>query len=238
MGEQTSKLKGVVDIVFLIDATGSMQPCIDALKNNIATFIDTLTTKGANNENPVKHWRGRVVGFRDFRVDTEPLIDNPFVEDSSQLKAQLNALKAEGGGDEPESLLDALYRMATLEQMPKGQAVCDPQKWRYRSDAARVVVAFTDASYHPTMTQPSGGTVGDVITMLHSNRIILNLFAPEMPCHDALAAADKSDYQAIPLNGRTPVKALEEFTADQKNFQKTLLALARSVSQTAATPLL
>ena len=223
--------------MFLLDATGSMQPCIDALKNNIAVFIDTLTTKGANNENPVKNWRGRIVGYRDYRVDAEPIVDNPFVEDATQLKAHLNALKAEGGGDEPESLLDAIYKVATMEQTPKGATV-DPGKWRYRSEAARVVVAFTDASYHATMTQPSGGTVGDVINVLHSNRIILNLFAPEMACHDALAAADKSDYQAIPLNGRTPVKALEEFTADQKNFQKTLLALARSVSQTAATPLL
>jgi hypothetical protein len=38
MAEQTSKVKGIVDIVFLLDATGSMQPCIDAVKNNIAAF--------------------------------------------------------------------------------------------------------------------------------------------------------------------------------------------------------
>lgn len=30
---QTNKVKGVVDICFLLDATGSMQPCIDAIKN-------------------------------------------------------------------------------------------------------------------------------------------------------------------------------------------------------------
>ena len=74
--------------------------------------------------------------------------------------------------------------------------------------------------------------------MLHSNRIILNLYAPEMQCHDALAAADKSDYLAIPLNGHGPQEALAEFTADQTNFRKTLEALAKSVSQSAATPVL
>ena len=38
-----SKAKGVVDIVFLLDATGSMGPCIAALKTNIGLFIDSLT---------------------------------------------------------------------------------------------------------------------------------------------------------------------------------------------------
>ena len=34
--------KGVVDIVFLIDATGSMKHCIDAVKSNIQAFCRDL----------------------------------------------------------------------------------------------------------------------------------------------------------------------------------------------------
>ena len=237
MADQNQKTKGVVDIVFLLDVTGSMQPCIDALKNNIATFIDTLTIKGANNDNPVKHWRAKAVGYRDAKEDREWFADSPFVEDPAALKAQLSALKASGGGDEPESLLDALHRVATMAATGKA-APAEADKWRYRSEAARVVVAFTDASYHPTMEQPKDGTVSDVINAIHSNRIILNLFAPEMPCHDALAAADKSEYMAIPTNGKTAVEALNEFTSDQSNFRKTLEALAKSVSKSADTPVL
>ena len=39
--EKTSsrKVYGVVDIVFLIDATGGMGACIDAIKKNIDTFL-------------------------------------------------------------------------------------------------------------------------------------------------------------------------------------------------------
>jgi len=234
--QDSSKVKGVVDIVFLIDITGSMQHCIDALKENIATFVDSLTGKDPNNELPVKHWRAKAVGFRDYTCDTVPLEDNPFVEDAATLKAQLAILSASGGGDEPESLLDAIYKVSRMPQMTKGEQNLDPCKWRYRSDAARVVVAFTDASYHANMTVVFG-TVDDVINAIHENRILLSLYAPEMECHDRIAAADRSEYFAIPINGRTAQHALADFTKDQANFRKTLEMLAKSVSQSAGVPL-
>lgn len=237
MADQNQKVKGVVDIVFLIDATASMKPCIEALKQNISLFVDSLTVKGPNNENPIKHWRGKAVGYRDTKVDKVWFVDNPFVEDATHLKAQLAGLRPEGGGDEPESLLEAIYKVATWDQTAKG-APADPGKWRYRSDAARIVVAFTDASYHPKMTEPDGGTVGDVINVIVSNRILLNLYAPEMACHDELSKADKSDYFAIPLDGKNPQEALEEFTRDQANFRKTLEALAKSITASAGVAIL
>ena len=39
---KTDKTKGVCDIVFLIDATGSMQPAIDDIKRNISKFFNEL----------------------------------------------------------------------------------------------------------------------------------------------------------------------------------------------------
>jgi hypothetical protein len=236
--QESRKTKGVVDIVFLIDVTGSMQHCIDALKLNISAFIDTLTTKSVNNESPVKHWRAKCVGFRDYKVDKVPFVDAPFVEDAGILRNQLNALHAEGGGDEPESLLDALYKVATMPATDKSAQSFDPLKWRYRSQAARVVVAFTDASYHPVMTEPAGGTADEVINAIHANRIILSLFAPEMECHDKIGEADKSEYTAIPFDSASatgPQEALAQFTSDQNNFRKTMEMLAKSVSASAGT---
>src|SRR3954467_14180907 len=36
-----ARTRGVADIVFLIDISGSMRPCIDALRRNIETFVDS-----------------------------------------------------------------------------------------------------------------------------------------------------------------------------------------------------
>lgn len=226
--------KGIVDIVFLIDATGSMQPCIDAVKDNIAIFIRTLCERDGNGESIVKDWRARVFGYRDYISDSEKSVDNPFVNTPEALRAQLDALTAKGGGDEPESLLDGLLDVVNVGQADKNSQEIDARKWRYRSHAARCVIVFTDATYHPT-TSNGTGKVEDVIHALHNNRIILSIYAPDLPCHYELAEADKSEYFPIPVTS-TPQEALAKFTADKANFQKVMEALAKSVSKSANVP--
>ena len=236
-----AKTKGVADIVFLIDVSGSMTPIIDALRKNIEMFIDSLNKGDANNAAPVKDWRGKVVGYRDLEhaeTDGLPwLVDNPFVRDAVALKAQLAGMRAAGGGDEPESLLDALYTVATMPASPKGAQGEDPNKWRYRSDAARVVVVFTDASFKETMSLPEskGGSLQDVANVVMANRIILSLFAPNFEGYDRLSQIDKSEWEVVEYEGLSPQEALQKFTADPEHFRTTLKQLAASVSKSAET---
>jgi hypothetical protein len=236
-----AKTKGVADIVFVVDVSGSMSPCIDALRKNIEAFIDSLSQGGANNAAPVRDWRGKVVGYRDIEAAQAEglpwIVDNPFVTDAGALKAQLAGLEANGGGDEPESLLDALYIVASMEAMPKGSQSADPGKWRYRSDAARVVIVFTDASFKETMSIPEakGGSLQDVANVVMANRIILSLFAPNFEGYDRLSQIDKSEWEVVEYEGLSPQEALQKFTADPVNFRTTLKQLAASVSRSAET---
>ena len=236
-----ARTKGVADLVFLIDVSGSMAPCIDALRRNIEVFIDSLSRGDANNAAPVKDWRGKVVGYRDIEsAEHEGLpwiVDNEFVRDAGALKAQLAALQAAGGGDEPESLLDALYQVASMEAVPKGSQQEDPRKWRYRSDAARVVVVFTDASFKETLNLPQakGGSLQDVANIVMANRIILSLFAPNFEGYDRLSQIDKSEWEVVEYEGLNPQEALQKFTSDPVNFRNTLKQLAASVSRSAET---
>jgi hypothetical protein len=239
--QERPKTKGVADIVFLVDISGSMSPCIDALRRNIEAFIDSLSQGDANNAAPVRDWRGKVVGYRDIEAAQAEglpwIVDNPFVRDAGALKAQLGTLQANGGGDEPESLLDALYTVASMEAVPKGSQTEDPAKWRYRSDAARVVVVFTDASFKETMSLPEakGGSLQDVANLVMANRIILSLFAPNFEGYDRLSQIDKSEWEVVEYEGLNPQEALQKFTSDPVNFRNTLKQLAASVSRSAAT---
>ena len=236
-----AKTKGVADLVFVVDVSGSMAPCIDALRKNIEVFIDSLSRGDGNTTAPVKDWRGKVVGYRDIEsAESEGLpwiVDNAFVRDVGALKAQLGALKAAGGGDEPESLLDTLYKVASMPAIPKGAQTEDPEKWRYRSDAARVVIVFTDASFKETMSLPEakGGSLQDVANVIMANRIILSLFAPNFEGYDRLSQIDKSEWEVVEYEGLSPQDALQKFTSDPASFKTTLQQLAASVSRSAET---
>jgi hypothetical protein len=236
-----AKTKGVADLVFVVDVSGSMAPCIDALRKNIEAFIDSLSRGDGNNVAPVRDWRAKVIGYRDFdSAESEGLpwiVDNAFVRDVGTLKSQLAKLEANGGGDEPESLLDALYKVASMQATPKGAQSEDASKWRYRSDAARVVIVFTDASFKETMSIPEakGGSLQDVANMIMANRIILSLFAPNFEGYDRLSQIDKSEWEVVEFEGLSPQQALQKFTSDPVNFRTTLKQLAASVSRSAET---
>lgn len=236
-----AKTKGVADIVFVVDISGSMATCIDALRKNIEAFIESLSQGDGNTAAPVRDWRGKVVGYRDIEAAQGEglpwVVDHPFVRDAGALKSQLANLKANGGGDEPESLLDTLYKVASMPASPRGAQTDDPEKWRYRSEAARVVIVFTDASFKETMSLPEakGGSLQDVANLVMANRIILSVFAPNFEGYDRLSQIDKSEWEVVEFEGLSPQEALQKFTSDPTNFRNTLRQLAASVSRSAET---
>ncbi len=232
------KVKGVADIAFLLDATGSMAPCINAVKDNIASFVESLTSKDANDRPAVKDWRVKIVGYRDFEYsDAPPIVDNPFTKSVEEARSHLAALEATGGGDEPESLLEGLYLLAAMDETGLGEPP-KPNAWRHRTEARRFVIAFTDAPYKPKMSQPKGGTVDDVINAMMTSRIILYIYAPEsFACYRTLQEMDKSEWYPIAVGpGKSPQDALAGFTSDKENFRKILDTLAKTITQTAAIP--
>ena len=147
-GEQSSLaapvsrgLSYAVDIVFCIDVTGSMDPIIDAVKANALRFYDdvqtNLTAKGKN----VDELRVRVIAFRDFAADGEAALqESPFFRlpaEQGSFSDFVNGLIAEGGGDAPESGLEAV-------------ALGMNSPWTTRGDRRRqVVVVWTDQPANP-----------------------------------------------------------------------------------------
>ena len=155
------------DIVFLIDSTGSMRPCIDALKEHIHQFIDSLVSGNSEEQiAPVENWRARVVGYRDF-LDCNKnaksakkykkfgkggwFLSNPFTRDKDELYSQLDSLTPFGGGEESEeSLLDAL--MLVLKSGRLSLDDNSEENCFWRANVGRVVIVFTDAGYHQIMS--------------------------------------------------------------------------------------
>ncbi len=237
---KTYKNQGIVDFIFLVDVTGSMGPCINALRENINKFIDMMVDSTGNGSS-VTDWRGRVVGYRDYEYDKDTsygwLVDNPFTRDVTVLRQQLAALTPKGGGPGaegiPESLLDAMMTVAAAGaiDLQAGESDENTVKWRPRGSCARVVIVFTDATYHPTMSIPGyeGAGVKDLYNVFLQESIKPYFF---VPCDPSFIPLGRFNGANISQCGGGQ-DGLLSITKDEASFQKLLAMLARGVTETA-----
>jgi hypothetical protein len=109
-----------VDIVFILDVTESMQPYIDAVKQNVIDFARDLQ---ANN----RDYRLGLVTFEDYVVskDNDPPLPykNKMTSNVTEFTDWVGTLHAGGGGDIPEDQLDALAYASTFPFRPEAQSI-------------------------------------------------------------------------------------------------------------------
>jgi hypothetical protein len=136
-----------VDIVFVLDLTESMQPYIDAVKQNMINFAQDL----AQNH---RDYRLGLVTFEDYVVSAYPDCNCEYSKtmtaDAQKFTNWVGTLHAGGGGDIPEDQLDALAYAATLP---------------FRPDAQGIVILITDAPPHVAGDGPD--PTGDSAYRLH-----------------------------------------------------------------------
>lgn len=113
MSDNTLGKKRNVDIVFCIDGTGSMAPCIESVKSNARRFHMEFVNKMTDLNSEITSLRVKVIVFRDYKDDgDEAMVQSPFFElpdDNPDFENFLAGISASGGGDAPENGLEALY---------------------------------------------------------------------------------------------------------------------------------
>lgn len=130
-----------VDMVFCIDATGSMTPVIDTVKNNALNFYNDVVRELREKNKYINRMRIRLIAFRDYIADGEKamMATNFFElpEQQEMFEQALNSIHATGGGDIPEDGLEAL-----------GFAI--KSDWNKEGFKKRnIIVVWTDAPAHP-----------------------------------------------------------------------------------------
>lgn len=143
-----STLKSIdvnIDLVFVIDATGSMQPFMDRAKTIAQDIVNGLEDAvKKHRRRRLGNARARVIAFRDYYCDAEPMRTSRFfdlrdLEDKREFSNFISSIEPMGGGDEPESGLEALYE-AIHSQWPTERVKNIIQR--------QVIVLITDASAH------------------------------------------------------------------------------------------
>ncbi len=119
---------GNMDVVFIIDSTGSMQPYITEAKTYARAVMERIES---DNDLSIK---AAIVAYRDHPPQDLTFVTEVFDFNSKKkFQKSLNSLDAAGGGDEPEAVYDALYALSELS-------------WRKNSD--RIAYLIGDAPPH------------------------------------------------------------------------------------------
>lgn len=126
----TQPARPVVEVVFVLDTTGSMGGLINAAKEKIWAIANTLATS-----KPVPDIRMGLVGYRD-RGDDYITKRTDLTGDLDAVYKALMTFEASGGGDGPESVNEALHEAITAIS------------WSKAKDTYRVVFLFGDCPPH------------------------------------------------------------------------------------------
>lgn len=120
-----------VDFVFVLDKTGTMQKYMDAVRDNIIKFTNSLMSRGID-------FRIGLVLYSDVVEQIFQPSDNVY-----SFINWINSVKASGGNDDKENTLEAL-KFGT--------------KMNFRPLANKVAVLITDAQYHQKGENGDGAT--------------------------------------------------------------------------------
>jgi hypothetical protein len=196
-----------IDIVFLIDVTGDMEPVLSAVKAMLNGIID-----GLQSEMVFWDWRARVVGFRDINGDGDDwLVMHPFVHrNPDAISQQIDSLTAFGGWDTRESLLDALLELSQWRTTSKDEPI-NESDWRHQYVANKIILVVTNADYHPS--SKCGGNVDDLLAKLTLNNLQLMYVVPDSSCYD--------HFEPIPFSiclGRIEAPFTENFIKGIEDF--------------------
>ncbi len=118
-----------LDLVFLIDATGSMADEIAKLKATLRTIADDVAALPSRPDTCFS-----LVAYRD-KTDAFLLRSHDFTGDLGAFQKVLDQLQADGGGDEPEAMNEALFEAVHA------------LSWR-GDGATRLMVLLADAPPH------------------------------------------------------------------------------------------
>jgi Mg-chelatase subunit ChlD len=130
------RLRGELDLVFLVDATGSMGPYIEEVQRHLVSLVRALRVSPL-----CKSLRVGVVSYRDHPPEETSYVTRTLelTDDMEVVSSAVQQLSARGGGDGPEAVTDGLFQLPRLA---------------WRPGAAKAVVWFGDAPPHGV--EPAG----------------------------------------------------------------------------------
>jgi len=195
-----------IEVVFVLDTTGSMGDLIQAAKEKIWAIANTLTST-----KPAPDIKMGLVGYRD-RGDAYITKLTDLTDDLDAVYEDLMAFQAQGGGDAPESVNQALNEAVTRI------------KWSEDDEAYRVIFLVGDCPPHMDYkddvkypdTCKTAATAGIIV-----NTIQCGNHAPTQPVWTEIADRAEGRYFQVEQSGGA-ILASTPFDKDLAELSKDL----------------
>lgn len=169
--QNIKKAKAVVDIVFCIDASGSMRPCLEGVKEHVNKFLDGIAS---NQQLSAVDWRLGLVAHDSKRFY---LLD--FTNELNKFRSSLQ--KVQAGGNE--------FTFPALDWS---------LDFPWRNNAHRIVVLFTDepleGGYDPDFQRSQKNRLFKKIQDL---RIMVYFVGPECPEYKEVNQLPRCSFEPI-----------------------------------------
>jgi len=127
---QAGETKPRIEVCFVLDTTGSMGGLIEGAKQKIWSIANEMISA-----KPTPELKLGLIGYRD-RGDEYVVKSFQLTDDIDSIYGHLRDFKAEGGGDEPESVNEALAE--AIEKMP----------WSQERKVLKIIFLVGDAPPH------------------------------------------------------------------------------------------
>jgi Mg-chelatase subunit ChlD len=200
-----------IEVAFVLDTTGSMAGLIEGAKQKIWSIANRMASGM-----PRPHVRIALVGYRD-RGDSYVTTRVDLTDDIDDVYARLMSFTADGGGDTPESVNQALHESVSLLDWSEGEGVY------------RVVFLVGDAPPH--MDYADDVPYAQSVRLAAQRNIAINTvqcgdMAGTTSIWQEIASLGGGQYAAIQLDGAmlaivTPVD--EELGSLNRDLAKTAL---------------
>lgn len=190
-----------LDVVFVVDVTGSMGPFIEEAKQKMISQIREISQKGLDVQFSLIEYRDHPPQDTTFTTKT-----HAFTDDQTKMQREVERMSASGGGDRPEAMYDGVV------------AAVRGLSWRPYSD--RQIFLIADSPPHSPCL--CGLKSYEVIKELQGGNIVLNAFSIE-------AAPDTGNYMRELTNATNGLfeegTARESFGYVEHIYTNTALAM-------------
>jgi Mg-chelatase subunit ChlD len=209
--ESPNEKKPRIEVCFVLDTTGSMGGLIEGAKQKIWSIANEMISA-----KPTPELKLGLIGYRD-RGDEYVVKSFQLTDDIDSIYAHLRDFKAEGGGDEPESVNEALAE--AIEKMP----------WSQDRKVLKIIFLVGDAPPH--MDYADGPKYPELCRIAAKKDLIINTvqcgsIAATTPIWKEIAKSSEGSYAAIAQSGGVAVIATpmdDELSKLNKKIGDTLI---------------